>query len=72
MVIRSLAVNQVIDAAPAPLDSEVWAPHIMPGRERNTLSAHASRETIDVAPIAMMEAVRTWGLEPWDLALTFW
>jgi hypothetical protein len=61
----------VIETAPEPLDSEVWAPHIVPGRESNILSAPASRETIDVAPIVMMEAIGTWGLQPWDLALTF-
>lgn len=49
----------------------MWAPHIVPGRESNTLSAPASRETIDFAPIVMMEAIGTWGLQPWDLALTF-
>jgi len=61
----------VIETAPEPLDSQVWAPHIVPGRESNILSAPASRETIDVAPIVMMEAIGTWGLQPWDLALTF-
>ena len=49
----------------------MWAPHIVPGRESNTLSAPASREAIDVAPIVMMEAIGTWGLQPRDLALTF-
>jgi hypothetical protein len=35
------------------------------------LSAPASREAIDAAPIVMMEAIETWDLERWDLALTF-
>jgi hypothetical protein len=46
----------VIETAPEPFDSEVWAAHIVPGQESNTLSAPASRQTIEVAPIAMMEA----------------
>jgi hypothetical protein len=45
----------VIETAPEPFDSEVWAAHIVPGQESNTLSAPASRQTIEVAPIAMME-----------------
>jgi hypothetical protein len=61
----------VIETAPEPRSSELWAPHIVAGRESNTLSATASRETIDVAPVVMMEAIGTWGLQPWDLALTF-
>jgi hypothetical protein len=61
----------VIETAPEPRGSEIWEPHIVPGRATNTLSAPASTETIDVAPIVMMDAIATWGLEPWDLALTF-
>jgi hypothetical protein len=35
------------------------------------LNAPASAATIDVAPLIMMDAMATWGLEPWGLALTF-
>lgn len=27
--------------------------------------------TIEVAPLIMLDAIATWGLAPWDLALTF-
>jgi hypothetical protein len=45
--------------------------YIVEGRQTQNVSAPASPETIDVAPIMMMDAIATWGLEPWDLALTF-
>jgi hypothetical protein len=61
----------VIETAPAPLGSEIWEPHIVPGRETNSLSAPANRQTIDVVPILMIDAISRWGLAPWDLALTF-
>lgn len=61
----------VVETAPAPHGSELREPHIVAGRESNTLSAPASRETIDFAAVVMMEAIATWGLQPWDLALTF-
>lgn len=61
----------IIETAPAPHDAEVWSPHIVAGREGATLSAAAGPDTIEVAPIIMLDAIATWGLEPWDLALTF-
>jgi hypothetical protein len=61
----------VIDTAPEPRGSEIWEPHIVPGRPTNTLSAPATTDTIDVAPIVMLDAIATWGLKPWDLAMTF-
>lgn len=61
----------IIEAGPAPSDSEIWGPHIVAGQASTALSAHADRDTIDVAPIIMLEAIASWGLEPWDLALTF-
>jgi hypothetical protein len=64
-------IVSMIETAPEPHGSELWAPHIVPGRETTNLSAPASPETIDVAPILMIDAIATWGLQPWDLALTF-
>lgn len=61
----------VIETAPDPTGSEIWDPHIVPGRESQSLSAPASPETIDVAPYLMIEAISGWGVEPWDLSLTF-
>ena len=61
----------VIETAPEPHGSTLWEPHIVAGRETNSLSAPATAENIDAAPLVMMEAIATWGLEPWDLARTF-
>lgn len=61
----------IIETAPAPSGSEIWAPHIVAGHESTTLSAPASADTIEVAPLIMLDAIETWGLAPWDLALTF-
>ena len=61
----------IIETGPAPTNSEIWAPHIVAGTESTTLSAPATRDTIDVAPLIMLDAISTWGLAPWDLALTF-
>jgi hypothetical protein len=41
------------------------------GHESTTLSAPASADTIEVAPLIMLDAIETWGLAPWDLTLTF-
>jgi hypothetical protein len=61
----------VIETAPQPVASEIWAPHSIPGQAGATLRALMTQETIDVAPLVMIEAIATWGLEPWDLALVF-
>lgn len=61
----------VIETAPQPLASEVWAPHSVPGEAGTTLRAPTTPETIDIAPLVMIEAIATWGVEPWDLALVF-
>lgn len=61
----------VIETAPQPRESELWAPHNIPGLAGATLQAPASEGTIDAVPMIMMNAIGTWGLQPWDLALTF-
>lgn len=61
----------VIETAPQPLSSEVWASHNIAGQGGTTLRAPANPATIEVAPLVMIEAIATWGVEPWDLALVF-
>lgn len=61
----------VIETAPQPRGSELWTPHNIPGLPGTQLRAPGSDGTIDAAPMIMMSAVGTWGLQPWDLALTF-
>lgn len=61
----------VIETAPAPHASEIWSPSIVPGEAGADLRAPLTEGSIDaVAPI-MLDAISTWGLAPWDLALTF-
>lgn len=61
----------VIETAPQPLSSEIWAHHSIAGEAGTTLRAPMTQETIDMAPVVMIEAIATWGLQPWDLALVF-
>ncbi|MFL0580888.1 hypothetical protein [Dietzia sp. 179-F 9C3 NHS] len=61
----------VVETAPDPEGTEFWDAHVVPGRPSQSLSAPADEGTIDVAPILMLDAASRWGLEPWDLALTF-
>lgn len=61
----------VIETAPQPLGSIVWAPQCIPGQTGATVQAPSTRETLDTAAPFMMEAIGTWGLAPWDLAFTF-
>jgi hypothetical protein len=60
-----------VETSPPPHDSDVWRPHIGAGRPSVSVSAPADEHTIGIAPLFMMEAISRWGLEPWDLALTF-
>lgn len=61
----------VIETAPQPGTSDLWAPHCIPGQTGTTLRAPMTQETIDIAPLVMIEAIATWGLQPWDLVLVF-
>lgn len=61
----------VIETAPQPLASEIWSSHCISGQSGATLRAPTTHETLDVAPLVMIEAIATWGLQPWDLALVF-
>ncbi|MGQ0465436.1 MAG: hypothetical protein ACT4QG_08955 [Sporichthyaceae bacterium] len=61
----------ILEAAPQPLDSEPWAQHAVAGEAGVTLRAPANPRTLDIVPMLIMEAVSTWGKDPWDLALTF-
>jgi hypothetical protein len=53
-----------IETAPAPRGSDIWGPHIVPGEQSHTLNTPATNETIEAAPIVMMEAIRSWGFRP--------
>jgi hypothetical protein len=61
----------LIETSPLPSGSEHWPPPESPGQEGQTISAPASDDVVAVAPLMMLDAISTWGVEPWDLALTF-
>lgn len=61
----------LVETAPAPHESQLWAQRIRPGQGGATLKAPASAKTVGAVPRLMMEASATWGLSPWDLALTY-
>jgi hypothetical protein len=61
----------VIETSPDPEGSGMWAPHVVGDGESVALSTPAGAETLELAPLIMLEAIGTWDLAPWDLALTF-
>lgn len=61
----------IIETAPPPVSSDIWAPHVVASQDSTTLSAPATRDTVEAAPLIMLDAIGAWGLAPWDLALTF-
>jgi hypothetical protein len=61
----------VVEAAPAPLGAELWQQHVQPGAAGATMSAPATEQTLAVVPTLIIDACATWGLQPWDLAITY-
>lgn len=61
----------IIETSPDPCGSEIWAPYVVGDGESVALSAPIDADTIEVAALIMLEAIGTWQLAPWDLALTF-
>ena len=61
----------VLETAPPPNGSTLWQPHIRPGLAGAALQAPATDQTIDVVPLFMLDALATWGVDPWDLAITY-
>ncbi|WP_425953722.1 hypothetical protein [Xylanimonas sp. McL0601] len=60
-----------IETAPAPHGAKVWAEHVRPGAPGATVSAPMSDDVLAVAWRIVLDAVATWGVSPWELALTF-
>ncbi|RVW01815.1 hypothetical protein EF834_14055 [Rhodococcus spongiicola] len=60
----------LLEAAPAPRGTDFWpeVPHEQPG---STVVAPASDKTLSVAGVFVTAAIHTWGVAPWDIALTF-
>ena len=58
-------------AGAAPSGARLWQQHVRPGAAGATMTAPASIETLAVVPVLIIDAGATWGVEPWDLALTY-
>jgi hypothetical protein len=61
----------VVETAPPPARSELWAEHIREGVAGVSLRAPLTPEAFPAVPVFMVEAIRGWGEQPWDIALTF-
>jgi hypothetical protein len=61
----------VVETAPSPRDSELWAPYVDEWDRTATISAPSNPETVATAPTVMIEAISRWEVDPWDLAFTF-
>ena len=61
----------VLETAPPKNGSTLWQPHIHPGRAGTTVTAPATDATLSVAPLFMFDALATWGVDPWDIAITY-
>lgn len=61
----------VVEAAPAPIGAQFWEQSLQPGAAGATMSAPATDKTLAVVPAMIIDACITWGLQPWDLALTY-
>ena len=68
---KTIGLFSVVETAPTPVGAKIWQPHIKPGKDVHEVSAPATPETLAAVPAIMLDAIATWGLEPWDLALTF-
>lgn len=61
----------IVESAPAPIGAELWQEHVRPGAAGATMSAPATEATLAVVPALIVDACATWGLQPWDLAITY-
>jgi hypothetical protein len=71
LVMHDQGEVSVVETAPAPNGAKLWQQHVRPGAVGATMAAPVSANTLDVAPILIIDACATWGVEPWDLALTY-
>ena len=63
--------TSVVECAPAPVGAKLWQQHIRPGAAGATMSAPATDRTLDVVSVLIVDACSTWGVEPWDPAITY-
>lgn len=71
MVVHDQGEMSALETAPVPRGARFWKDGIKPGEDGATISAPATDETLAVVPTLILDACATWGVEPWDLALTY-
>jgi len=63
--------QMIIEARPAPYASGVWAQILQPNLPSARITAPLADDSLRRAAVLLTEAARTWGVTPWDLALTY-
>lgn len=71
LVFHEQGDTSVVEASPAPIGAKLWEQSLRPGAAGATMSAPATAETLAVVPALIIDDCATWGVEPWDLALTY-
>jgi len=71
LVLHEPSEMSVVEAAPAPIGARLWEQSLRPGAAGATMSAPATDQTFAVVSVLMVDACATWGLQPWDLVLTY-
>lgn len=61
----------IVEAAPPPVGAALWHERIESGAAGATLSAPATEQNVAAVPTLIADALSTWGVAPWDIALTY-
>ena len=64
-------VSAIVETRPSPLGSTAWAPYLKPGDTGAVLRSPLNDHSRQMSGLMLVDAARTWGVSPWDLALTF-
>jgi hypothetical protein len=65
-------VVSILETSPVPTGSSLWPAPQAPDDTGVTVTAPASRDTIDAARLLIGDAMTSWKVAPWDTVLTFW
>jgi hypothetical protein len=71
LVVHDHGDVSIVECAPAPTGATLWQQDRQAGAAGATMSAPATEATLGVVPALIVDACATWGLEPWDLAITY-
>ncbi|MFM9378269.1 hypothetical protein [Gordonia sp. VNK21] len=62
-------IHVLVEGSPAPAKSEIWPPSDDP--RGATLTAPADEDAVNVTGSLAIDAVKEWGVGPWDLIITY-